>query len=217
MLSQGKTSQKTHSSIHSSWYLSADRCTANGSLQLVEDEDLIGALIETNDRINSGLEAYEALSDTKPEGAPDGTGEITHGLSATRISEPKDDTQEVEDESEQNASAYPDLQDLSFGPLGASSSKLPAPIKPSQPSQLSGDYRLPRRGSLSDFSDYISSDEETRDARADSSRRNYIDVSENSEDDTRYVRKELRAPLASASDGDPFADPFADETAVSSR
>lgn len=171
-------------------------------IQLVEDEDLIGALIETNDRINAALGTYEAMSTVRTEDSPGGTSDVTHRLSSVRISSPADETEEQASPSPTSAHGHPDLQDISFGTLGASSGKLPAPIKPSQ---LSDDEIEPRRGSLSDFSDYISSDEETHNARAGSSRRNYVDVSENSEDDASYAHN------------DPFADPFADEAAVSAH
>ncbi|KIL71716.1 hypothetical protein M378DRAFT_6415 [Amanita muscaria Koide BX008] len=181
-------------------------------IQLVEDEDLIGALIETNDRINAALGTYEAMSTVSTEDSPGGTSDVTHRLSNVRISSPADETEEQASSSPTSAHGHPDLQDISFGPLGASSGKLPAPIKPSQ---LSDNEIEPRRGSLSDFSDYISSDEETHNARAGSSRRNYVDVSENSEDDAGYMHiKESRAGLAPTPGDDPFADPFADEAAV---
>lgn len=78
------------------------------------------------------------------------------------------------------SSVHPDLQDLNFGgPLGSDqryvprtpstyagagslthSRDLPPPMRPSAPHSHSDDY-AGRRGSLSDFSDYESSDEET--------------------------------------------------------
>jgi len=177
-------------------------------IQLVEDEDLIGALIETNDRINAALETYEAMSTASTEDSPNGASDVTQRLSSIRISSPADETEEQTSPSP-SVHAHPDLQDISFGTLGTSSGKLPAPIKPSQ---LSDNYIDPRRGSLSDFSDYISSDEETSNARAGSSRRNYVAVSDNSEDDASYMP--IKGARAGPAGDDPFADPFADEAAV---
>ncbi len=67
-----------------------------------------------------------------------------------------------------------------------------------------------RRGSLSDFSDYQSSDEETHNragpsSAAQSRRRGYVDVSDN---ETQDVRRTPKQPAVQ--DEDPFADPFAD-------
>ncbi|KAK2461586.1 hypothetical protein APHAL10511_006049 [Amanita phalloides] len=164
-------------------------------IQLVEDEDLIGALIETNDRIVSALQMYNLIKGT--EDVPDDTKEIARDLEATRINSPIDNDRESQHKSvdSQETKVHPDLQDLSFGPLGASSSRLPAPIKPSN---LSDSYYDHRRGDLSDFSDYNSSSDGE-----------YVDVS----NDDIYTNKITRASVASHED-DPFADPFADERAV---
>jgi len=101
---------------------------------------------------------------------------------------------------EQNTAVHPDLEHLSFGPLGATS--LPPPLRPSSAMRSEDDRG--RQGSLSDFSDYESSDEE---AHAASSRKRggkeYFHVSDNPDDDY---------PV----EADPFADPFADEAAVGS-
>jgi len=91
---------------------------------------------------------------------------------------------------------HPDLEDLNFGPLGHSSTNLPPPIRPSTlVSDAVGAFDRDgpdRHGSLSDFSDYESSDEDTHRANAGPSyKRNYVTVS----------------------DDDPFADPFADDAA----
>ncbi len=107
---------------------------------------------------------------------------------------------------------HPDLEDLSFGTLGSSSrcvflyaapgrsstviasSALPPPLRPSAPGTQSDVEN--ERGSLSDFSDYDSSDE---DYDAHSPPRAGTNPHRHSEDD----------------DEDPFADPFADQNEVS--
>lgn len=117
---------------------------------------------------------------------------------------------------------HPDLEDLTFGPIrggpGSSTSKLPAPMEPSFRDDDNRDERMDQqqqRVSLSDFSDYESSDEETHKANANSnahagpSRRKYVTVSDDDGDDDEFTtppsgeNKEL--------EDDPFADPFADE------
>jgi hypothetical protein len=111
---------------------------------------------------------------------------------------------------------HPDLQELNFGPLGASSNNLPAPLRP-----LTGPYHdsdrnvrpYDARGSLSDFSDYDSS--EDRDPREGFSsqtkdRKDYLEVSDGSDEDT--LGSGTNKP--DAGDADPFADPFADEVAT---
>ncbi|CAE6344018.1 unnamed protein product [Rhizoctonia solani] len=98
------------------------------------------------------------------------------------------------------AALHPDLQDLAWG--GASSSNLQAPMQTA--GQASATDAYTNRGSLSDFSDYDTSDEEThRNAQAGSSSGyNY--------------RQETSAPLSAQQDDDedPFADPFADGNGV---
>jgi len=105
---------------------------------------------------------------------------------------------------------YADLQDLNFGPLGASSSNLPPPIRPTT---LSDDDEQPEaRGSLSDFSDYESSDENTHNAAGTSyGRKNYVTVSDDSDDAAVGIHNSSARPgQASHAQEDPFADPFAD-------
>ncbi|KAG6911606.1 hypothetical protein DXG01_011909 [Tephrocybe rancida] len=188
-------------------------------IQLVENEELIGTLIETNERIMAALETYDkVLAGESSESATDAVARdfaSTH-ISSESAAEGEHTTSEHEGPlQEHDAHLHPDLQDLSFGPLGASSTNLPPPLRPSA---LTDDEDVVKgdntRGSLSDFSDY-SSDEETYRGGASSSshkqsRRDYVDVSEDPEDEPYS-----RAPLTKQGTGDdPFADPFADEVAV---
>jgi hypothetical protein len=66
------------------------------------------------------------------------------------------------------------------------------------------------KGSLSDFSDYESSDEETHTASSSRPRRNYVHVSDNSDDEAAV---NITAKGANGGN-DPFADPFADDIAA---
>jgi hypothetical protein len=121
-----------------------------------------------------------------------------------------------------STSLHPDLHDLSFGALGPEkgcarsslsrpstlnsfSRDLQPPIRPTTYS--SDDDRFGRRGSLSDFSDYESSDEGTHQRAGQSTglhvRKAYVNVSDDGGDDGGDARQHIV-------DDDPFADPFAD-------
>lgn len=119
---------------------------------------------------------------------------------------------------------HPDLHDLSFGELGPEqryagsvvsqlftlnhgNRNLPPPIRPN--TRSSHEETEYSRGSLSDFSDYESSDEGTYEAAGQSSsskaRKPYLNISDDSdevegEDARRHISE----------DEDPFADPFGD-------
>jgi len=90
---------------------------------------------------------------------------------------------------------HPDLQDLSFGSLSNEEGELPPPMRPTSSHATSADLEWNKgRGSLSDFSDYESGEEEEQ----------------------RYP---VNSPVPSSSlphseravdVEDPFADPFAD-------
>ncbi|KAI0296217.1 hypothetical protein BC826DRAFT_1185098 [Russula brevipes] len=198
--------------------------------QLVEDEEIIGTLIDTNERIISALESYDKLSN--PNVTEKDVEEVQQGLEAAHITGSEVQklqekqraavqravrqrpSSRADDYDAPESPIHPDLQDLSFGTLGPEkryacltvlvptapsvnrcNRHLQPPIRPTTPPDEDRGYS---RGSLSDFSDYESSDGETyRDAGESSSRsqtrRTYIDVSDNEEEDE-----------------DPFADPFAD-------
>lgn len=184
-------------------------------IQLVEKEEIIGTLIEVNDRIISALEMYDQLStaDSNSSNAEDG---ISTGLSgvhiASEVSKLQDKQRAAVERAKQNGSTheltsdpYHDLHDLNFGgPIGGSSSNLPAPLEPhAVSSNISDDEGNDIRASLSDFSDYESSDEETHQPSS-SSWRQQVHVSNDSDEAVGITKPET----------DPFADPFADEVAV---
>lgn len=100
---------------------------------------------------------------------------------------------------------------------------LPPPLRPDTKGSDNDEYDA--RGSLSDFSDYDSSDEESQNQRASSSRhtgapyassstnygtaatrKHYVNVS----DDDLDAKKDTRRGLLEVEE-DPFADPFADQ------
>ncbi|KAH9044501.1 hypothetical protein EDB85DRAFT_1909838 [Lactarius pseudohatsudake] len=187
-------------------------------IQLVEDEEIIGTLIETNDRIITALESYSKLS--KPNVSEQDVEEVRQGLEAAEIAgsevQKLQDKQRAavqravrrysrtEDDASRSTFVHPDLHDLSFGALGPEQRNLQPPIRPTTHS--SDDDQIYRGGSLSDFSDYESSDEEIHRRAGPSSdlhpRKAYVHVSDDGGDDDKNAGRH--------SIEDPFADPFAD-------
>ncbi|KAH8099290.1 hypothetical protein BXZ70DRAFT_290826 [Cristinia sonorae] len=189
-------------------------------IQLVENEEMIGTLIETNERIIAALEMYDTLS--KPHVTERDVEEVQRGLAAANMQDSELGKLQQKQraavqrsisrsslvQEEPSSSVHPDLQDLTFGaPLGAEQSKLPPPIRPTTSRYSSDDDT--RHGSLSDYSDYASSDEETHNRASgsglQSARRRYVTVSDDDDVDARkYPKRGL------LQEDDPFADPFAD-------
>lgn len=179
-------------------------------IQLVENEEMIGALIETNERIITALQMYVNLSvpgqmtPLDPTGvqaamaathlSPNSTGELSVQQRAA-VEQYKQQLHDYEEQESSGNYIHEDLQDLSFGSLGNEEGKLPPPMRPTAPRTMSPDSEWDQgRGSLSDFSDYESEEEE-------------------------QPRNVAHRPAASSSlrqserivdDEDPFADPFAD-------
>ncbi|KAF8594599.1 hypothetical protein BDV93DRAFT_481797 [Ceratobasidium sp. AG-I] len=200
----------------------------------IQKEEIIGTLLDTNERIIAAIQLYDKLSKSPEEDSDD---EVRAKLASTAIGDtPAQPTINVPDDRDTEleklqykqrarvqreisrsslrssyisgagagaagaglgagAALHPDLQDLAWG--GASSSNLPPPMQASG----SNAEAYTNRGSLSDFSDYDSSDEETHNQRqAQAQGYSYRHGAEGG------------APLSaqSAEDDDPFADPFAD-------
>ncbi|KAL5494963.1 hypothetical protein ACEPAI_425 [Sanghuangporus weigelae] len=203
-------------------------------IQLVENEELIGTLLEANERIIAALQMYDKL--IKPVMTDQDVEEMQQHMETVKIQGPGEVnrlqeeqraaiTRQVERnrERQRNRSTYesppssaglhPDLQDLSFGGIN-SQGNLPPPMRPD--AHGSDDEDVGARGSLSDFSDYESSDEEThnrrtaksRTTRGASSSRPYANNSDADDD----VRANPRQALTQE---DPFADPFGDQQEVS--
>ncbi|KAJ7170100.1 hypothetical protein C8R46DRAFT_1091114 [Mycena filopes] len=193
-------------------------------IQLVENEELIGTLIEANDRIITALEMYDKLSTPNPEGQADDVAAKLAGVhfnsSETELNKLQEKQRAAVARAKQNSfrgkppmehstHLHPDLQELSFGAIGSSSQNLPAPLRPSALSD-DGDESNDAyaRGSLSDFSDY-SSDEETHYTAGPSTQRDYVTVSD---DDAAHRGKKVGSPVSKGAlvdVDDPFADPFA--------
>jgi hypothetical protein len=112
-----------------------------------------------------------------------------------------------------------DLQDLDFQALDSEGVGLPAPIRPTGPDSPA-DENGPGRGSLSDFSNYDSSDEEYNHRRGSGSaspvkgKARALYKSFSDEDLTGEPAVSRQALL---DDSDPFADPEVDTPGVSSK
>ncbi|PCH34015.1 hypothetical protein WOLCODRAFT_135449 [Wolfiporia cocos MD-104 SS10] len=197
-------------------------------VQLVENEDMIGTLLEANDRIIAAMETYDTLS--RPTVTEQDVQNVQDGLAAVKIqgtdlerlhekqraavqrSIDRSDTStqsriQHDDDEQTHSYVHPDLQELSFGSLGSDQRNLPPPMRPSSASRPSSPDRYDQydRGSLSEFSDYGSSDGETHNRASTSTYgRAYVKTSEN-EDDVRHDPKGLLSE-----EEDPFADPFMD-------
>jgi hypothetical protein len=200
------------------------------AFQLVENEELIGTLIETNERIMTALEMYDQIIAAGQKTEGDNKEGITDKMASANLGSGEvarlQQKQRAAIEAHNTGSQYhsspspepvpshlhPDLEDLDFGSIGASSSKLPAPMRPKKVSDEDDEVEyIDKRGSLSDFSDYESSDEEAHKAREGSSthqrKKSYVTVSDN--DSVGFG--DSRVGLTQ--EEDPFADPFADSNA----
>ncbi|KAJ7651724.1 hypothetical protein DFH06DRAFT_1207948 [Mycena polygramma] len=192
-------------------------------IQLVENEELIGTLIEANDRIINALEMYDQMS-TPSSRIPSTVLSGVHiNASVTELDKLQSKQRVAVARAKQNSyrgkspeddgNVHPDLQDLSFGALGSSSQNLPAPLRPSTLSDDGDDTNEAyARGSLSDFSDYDSSDEEAHNTAGPSTRqRDYVTVSD--DEAAGYKSAKVGSPVSKGAlvdAEDPFADPFAD-------
>jgi hypothetical protein len=211
----------------------------------VENEELMGTLIETNERIITALEMYDTLS--KPVITEKDVDKVQQDLAKVNIGgselgrlqqkqqaavqravvrqnsgqgshERYRDVSPPTSRAAGKSRAHPDLDDLDFR-----TSNLPDPIRP-KARGASSDEDYDRRGSLSDYSDYVSSDEETRNrssgaggsrapvrsgwdtgSRSASKARAYAGLPE---DEDEPARKPSGKKLVD--DEDPFADPFRD-------
>ncbi|CCL98118.1 uncharacterized protein FIBRA_00112 [Fibroporia radiculosa] len=194
-------------------------------IQLVENEEMIGTLIEANDRIIASIESYDTLA--RPNISEQDVKHVQDGLAALHIQDSelgklqekqraavqrsigRSTSYRGKDRDESGtagqSSVYPDLQDLSFGSLGHEQGNLPPPLRPSTRRTSSDEDDDYGRGTLSDYSDYESSDEGTHNRASTSTARAYAGVSEDEEDARRDPKHGLLVDTE-----DPFADPFMD-------
>lgn len=160
----------------------------------------------------TALEMYDKLCIAGPLDDVDDTAAVTSAMASATIASPSKG--KTRDPDTPPLHLHPDLEDLNFGSI-SNSPNLPAPIRPST---LSDDEETSptHRPSLSDFSDYESSGDETRPSKvASSSKKNFVTVSDNEEG--LYAGKGSAHNRSLIDDNDPFADPFADSRAPHSR
>lgn len=189
-------------------------------IQLVENEELIGTLIDTNERIIAALDMYDTLlktadedsDETPPASAVESTeaGPNWARSSSASISGQLERLQEKQrvavERAKARANAHPDLQDLNFD----EGSRLPPPIKPSAPG--STNHRNNDHGSLSDFSDYESSSDEAPRASTSTGRPSTSSKFDYKNKGNIYDDYESGDNTQNLlDDEDPFADPFADQ------
>ncbi|KAG8826910.1 putative actin patch assembly and actin polymerization protein [Serendipita sp. 401] len=199
-------------------------------VQLVENEELIGTLIDTNERIIVALDMYDTLlktaaqdsDDTPPPSAvPESPSTDWTKADSSAITGQLERLQEKQRAAVERAIArekttrvHPDLDSISFDDSSRGAG-LPPPIKPTTPG--ADDAKGFDRGSLSDFSDYDSSSDEAPRTSMSSGRpststhRQYEYRNQQAEDD-EYGAEDTRKNLLD--DEDPFADPFADQSDV---
>ncbi|KAF8323125.1 seryl-tRNA synthetase [Clavulina sp. PMI_390] len=210
----------------------ATRKTIVRYIQLVDDESFIGTLIDSNERIISALELYDHMlksadadsDDEVPAGVePQATGgsinepELLKLQDKQRLAIERARSQQRQGSGSSNPfsfassgahadSLHADLQDLTFG--DSYNHPLQAPIQPNLHDEADN------RGSLSDYSDYDSSDEGHRRAAGPSSatspvygNRTYNEVPSN---------EASKTALIDFSD-DPFADPGEPEVGTSAN
>ncbi|OWZ72599.1 hypothetical protein AYX14_01923 [Cryptococcus neoformans] len=212
-------------------------------IQVVTDEEYVGTLLDANERIVEAIQLYDRLSkpavldsDSEDDAADvsalhkrlaaqkleaDRTGELQKiQENQKRESARRQQRQLLRQASEtgtpargtqQPSSAYSDLQDLDFGSIGHTQANLPPPMRPD-----SGDDES-YGGSLSDFSDYDSSDAEWQAAHGSGAVANKKApaAGPSSRVPREYASLEDDYPgqsgLLEKEDDNPFGDPFADE------
>jgi len=211
-------------------------------IQRVENEELIGTLLDANERIIVSLQLYDQMLKSA-EHDSDEDHDAAEKMEALSLQQQQQAASEISKlQGKQRAAiqratsrssldvisggisrptpmsgknVHPDLQDLQWAaPLGHENSALPAPLRPHLPDEQAS-YR---RGSLSDYSDYTSEEDDDdrpststapTSAAGHSHTHGYRAYDDLIGDEDELVRGEVHKGLLSADD-DPFADPFAD-------
>ncbi|KAG8963872.1 putative actin patch assembly and actin polymerization protein [Tulasnella sp. 419] len=220
-------------------------------VQLVENEELIGTLIDANERIITSLQLYDRLLKSADNDSEDEENAAKLASLSLSAKEPpvgeisklqgkqRAEIQRSVSRSSLNvnsrgisrppmaggadapdlvraggSSVHPDLKDLNWGSLGEEAEALPPPIRPVGAGEVEKDRY--GQGSLSDYSDYDSSEDDrpstapTSHGAGPSSHRAYEEfVDKNEKDDNRESLLD--------DDDDPFADPFADSASIVSN
>ncbi|KAF8338027.1 uncharacterized protein EI90DRAFT_3144360 [Cantharellus anzutake] len=195
-------------------------------IQLVENEEYIGTLIDSNERVIAALEFYDHMLKGADQDSDDS--DLANKMDRVSVSESeiskRQDKQRAKERNDsmdnlfngtpgRGVTLHPDLQDLTFGELGASQTALPPPMRPDATVGDNDHDVYDQRGTLSDYSDYVSSDEETPNANVVAAAR---PSNSNSHD---YHAPDPTIPIDSTGGKDALIDfsddPFADPTDVS--
>lgn len=219
----GSRCKESHCAIYPGLFLNSSVAIVGSyTLQLVENEELIGTLIETNERLQEALNIYTQL--TAIDGGAALAGDIaqlslgTNELDQIQTTEHLGSSNNMSGRSDiREKSSYsnnpyyqdivhPDLADLDFSPPAQ---YLPPPLRPTSASGVKTPEKgtdEERKGSLSDYSDYESSGEETHTAAP---KKNYVTTSDNMDSEhpspTNQPIVQKGVPTKARN---PFADPF---------
>ncbi|KAG8887934.1 hypothetical protein FRB99_004186, partial [Tulasnella sp. 403] len=210
----------------------AARKTVIRYIQRVENEELIGTLLDTNERVITSLQFYDQLlkradhdsdEDPKPISQSEPVSEISklQGKQRAAIQRAASRssmnvlTGDIGRSPPSGSGMHPDLKDLTWGTsIESENSALPEPLRPRAVDDPYDDTY--RQGSLSDYSDYSSEEDDDRPStstaatsaagHAQSGSRAYDNLIGDEED---LAPGDSKRGLLDPSE-DPFADPFAD-------
>jgi len=203
-------------------------------IQRVENEEVIGTLLDANERIITSIQLYDKMLKSADHDSDEE--DAAAKLKALSLQQPPGEISKLQGKQRaaiQRATsrsslnvnsggvsrppgrnAHPDLKDLHWSSsLGQDSGTLPPPLQPRGADEPEDDERY-RQGSLSDYSDYTSEEESGRPSTstAATSHSPYTTRDYNNliGDEDELVTGEGRKGLLEAPEADPFADPFAD-------
>ncbi|KAG8862749.1 putative actin patch assembly and actin polymerization protein [Tulasnella sp. 330] len=198
-------------------------------IQRVENEEVIGTLLDVNERIISSLQLYDTMLKSAEHDSDED--DAAAEMASLSVQSPPSEISKLQGKQRmaieransrsslnvnsggvsrpQGRTAHPDLNGLSWGEQSA----LPPPLRPRGPGDAGDDAY--RQGSLSDYSDYSSEEEErshpSTSASSHGGNRDYRDLI-GGEDE--LIQGDAGRGLLGAEDDDPFADPFGDGAGI---
>ncbi|KAG8955423.1 putative actin patch assembly and actin polymerization protein [Tulasnella sp. 424] len=204
-------------------------------IQRVENEELIGTLLDVNERIITSLQHYDQLlksaeHDSDEDDATAKMAELSLKPPETEISKLQGKQRAAIERANSRSSlnvnsggvsrppgtrtVHPDLRDVSWG-TSQENTGLPPPLQPRGADEADS-YR---QGSLSDYSDYSSDEDRPRTSTSTAATSAGAGPSYTSrgygnligDEDDLVSGGDARKGLLDQGDDDPFADPFADD------
>ncbi|KAG8999652.1 putative actin patch assembly and actin polymerization protein [Tulasnella sp. JGI-2019a] len=197
-------------------------------IQRVENEEVIGTLLDVNERIIVSLQLYDKMLKSADHDSDEEDHDAADKMAALSVQSPSSEISKLQGKQRmaieransrsslnvnsggvsrpQGRTPHPDLNGLSWGEQSA----LPPPLRPRGPGDTGDDGY--RQGSLSDYSDYSSEEEESHPSTAGSSHghRDYRDLIGGDDD----LIQDSEAGTGLLNDDDPFADPFGDGAGI---